>query len=385
MNLNSTIPVDPLQSALNTNGRTLGVGISLARLGVSAATTNTHKVETRIASVGPSSTREISNTLPAEGPPILVSELLIAYQETYQPKLLRRQPVSETVAGQDHSLQNDTTGMQLDNVTIDNNALMDQINQHINSNTQQIIDQGNNSTAGIPQNSVPNITQDFSLPDLQSYGQGTGFETGYGDINLSALDELFDSDFGGASGSGSGNNNVVSGSDNDGYNADSTLGGLSSTLNSINQDFASSFPSATEPNGTPSPTKKEVSSSSSSNNNNDNNVSNGTNKSDSPTKSMFEGTYGGSNNSLESRGNSPRKSLNLNGSEDDLSLPEYLDDVLDEGNRVKTLSRIQISQLRIEWTEYGVLSKFFFFVSKILTVFHVVLTKNMTAIEFAFY
>lgn len=351
MNLNSTMAGNPLQSTLGTGSSevaNLGAGASFTQMDILGSLTNTKKAETRLASIGPSSTRQISNNIP-EGPPILVSEFLIAYQETYQPKLLRQQPASD-IAGQDNPVQSNGTGMQVDNVAIDNNALMEQINQHINNSVQNV---GQSNTAAVPQTSAQDINQNFGLPDIQSYGQSTGFETGYGDINLSALDELFDSDFGGGS----------SGGDVEGNNVNLALGGLSSTLSSINEDFASSFPSATEPDGAPSPIKKETSSSNgnnaqideSSGNITDSNIGNVTNKSDSPSKSMIDGTYG--SNSLESRGSSPRKSLNLNGSEDGL-LPEYLDEMLD-GGKVEALSEIEISQFRIEWTEYGILSERF--------------------------
>lgn len=327
MNLNNTTAVDPLQRALNnvTSGTNIqNVQDPVVQFGLSNIAKSESTKSTRLASIGPCTTLQKDNITP-EAPSALITELLVAYQETYQPKLLRQAPPEH--AAVDNVLSSDTTAMLLD------------------QNPVNVIQAGQNGIGemqGLPQSSADMIQttsqpldQNFGLPDLQSFGQNTGFETGYGDLNLSALDEMFDNEFGNGGDSGV------------------NIGGLSSTLNSINEDFASSFPSTTEPNGAPSPSKKEISSITRGDGPGsfDTITGNGTNISDSPSKSIIDG-----GNGTESRGNSPRKSLAINGAED--GLPEFLNGALD-GGRVEAMSEVKISHVKIEWTEYGVLSEFF--------------------------
>lgn len=352
----SPLPVPlPTTSLLPNSGLNAGVleslGISINGAASASFMQSSSSTTTRLASIGPCSTVQRSYTAP-DAPPALVTELLVAFQEAYQPKHLR-----QTISGHpsaNTTIPGDTTGMLLDSLSVGTNASAPQSDQAINGVTQTSQQQQPIDSTMLQSVALSiNQNQNFGLPDLQSYGQTNNFETGYGDINLSALDELFDSEFG----SGGGAANGIG--DN---NSNSALGGLSSTLDSINEDFASSFPTATEPDGAPSPTKKDAVGSGNGSGNLENSSVNETQRSDSPSKSMLDGTYG--SNSLESRGSSPRKGLGTNGVEDDL--PEYTEGMMD-GERVEAMSEIKIAQVKIEWTEYGVLSQSRPFPSVIVT------------------
>lgn len=329
MNLAGNAPMDPLQFQQST----ANMPTSTSSQGLSR--------EIRLAAIG-SCTTEQKNAIAQDAPPALITEFLLAYQESYQPKIYRQKTeLSESGT----MLQTDSSGMLLDGLTVtaDNNSSLNKTLEPSNSameGIQSLNDLNPSQTSQVTTQLQAN--QNLGLSDYNLYGQANGFGSGYGDINLSALDELFDNDF--SSGGMNGNTGLA--------NNDSTMGGLSSTLDSINQDFASSFLSATEPDGAPSPTKKESKDTPQAQSGAQNGSSSfeaGTHRSDSPSKSVIDGTYGSG-----SRGSSPRKGLGVNGGEDEL--PEIMDGVLD-GGRAEALSEIRLSQVKIEWTEYGVLSE----------------------------
>ncbi|KAK9896551.1 hypothetical protein P389DRAFT_81018 [Cystobasidium minutum MCA 4210] len=288
--------------------------------------------ESRLGTIGACTTTQQYSTTP-DAPPALTTEFLVAFQEAHQPVMYRQ---AGKAPGNDASLQNDTTGMLLDgvNLTMDDSDNTNKTFEH-NPGGMDVIQQPNAISGQVSQQQT--VNHNLGLSDYNGYGQSSGFGSGYGEINLSALDELFDNDFG-TGGAGM-------------SNGDSTMGGLSSTLDSINQDFASTFASATEPDGAPSPTKKESKDTPQAQLQNGNNGQSSfdaaTHRSESPSKSMLDGTYGSG-----SRGSSPRKGHGSNGEDE---LPELMDGAMD-GSRAEALAQIRLSQVKIEWTEYGLLS-----------------------------
>lgn len=339
MGITGTTPVDPLQKAMNnpTPGQSLQAVLQTVKdpailaqynvpsLGgglvnpVPASSTNL-----RLAAVGSPSTVQREGSVP-DAPPPIVSQFMLAVQARFQPHLLKagsREGMKGTVVEADNPAAGSGLGTLASGLNVGNSIAID-------VNTTESNPQGTaksfNSTTLPAQNST---TGNPTFSEFASFGQSSNnFDGGYGDVNMSALDELFDSDFAGIEGTHGGN-----------------FGGLSSSLDSFNHDFAASFPSATEPDGAPSPMKKDQFGNPS--------IETGTNRSESPSKSVLDGT----NDNSASRGSSPRKSFGQHTGEEHRLLPEKLDDQVDLAGQWEALSALELLQITIDWTEYGVLA-----------------------------
>jgi hypothetical protein len=346
-------PINPIQIASNIPpidsnilahlNMTSAAAVAAAPLIIGAAQETARRI--RLAALGPpTTTQKEQNQHQQDQQPLnsIITDFLVAYQEVYYPSILRlaasTSDLPATIAEID---SNTTTGGLLPSALVHDKTSMNQtslVNQNVNPKEA-------NSVGGAQETEQNNNQVRNQINPLipAEYNQPSTFESGYGDINMSALDELFDnSDFGDPAGAGGDANG---------------LGGLSSTLDSINQDFANTFSSAIEANGTPSPSKKD--NFNNSNNNTASILDPGTNRSESPSKSLLQDDNTVGSNSE----NSPRKSLsgahsssNGSGGGDEV-LPEFLEGQMD-GRGVEKGSEVILVKIKMEWTEYGILSEF---------------------------